>query len=378
MNKRVLVIEDDPSALRLVQYALEKGGYQVLTATNGLAGLRKARSEEPDLIVLDVMLPGIDGFEICHRLRSEPETAQLPILMLSAKAQEIDRATGLKVGADDYITKPADTAEIVNRVRSLLDRKAAGRSGTVGFLGSKERVGTTTMVVNTAITLSQMGKRVSVVDFAGNGSSVAEHLGIKAEFTAAELLVKPLCSVRRQRPGVALAVHDTGVRVLTIPQFHERNTEVSLSDVDSYFDKLREVTDCFLLDLPYPSRDLEKVVIARCSFVIIVTDSKIDALPKVRSTASFLEKLGIGRERMGTVIIDRDTLLPEMDVSKLKPTIELQTGVDLLGIIPGDAKLHPGPGPASSPVVLSEPNGPVACSIREVVEHIVAQEKEHV
>jgi len=120
MDKKILVIEDDPSALRLVQYTLEQEGYQVLTATNGLAGIRKAQNEELDLIVLDIMLPGIDGFEICHRLRAEPQTAQLPILMLSAKAQEIDRATGLKVGADDYLTKPADPSEIISRVRTLL------------------------------------------------------------------------------------------------------------------------------------------------------------------------------------------------------------------------------------------------------------------
>jgi len=120
MNKKILIIEDDPSALRLIQYTLEQEGYQVLAATNGLAGIRKAQNEELDLIVLDIMLPGIDGFEICHRLRAEPQTAQLPILMLSAKAQEVDKATGLKVGANDYITKPADPSEIINRVRTLL------------------------------------------------------------------------------------------------------------------------------------------------------------------------------------------------------------------------------------------------------------------
>jgi DNA-binding response OmpR family regulator len=92
-------------------------------ASNGLEGVRKARTESPDLVILDVMLPGMDGFEICHRLRSEPATAKLPILMFSAKAQEIDRDTGIKVGADDYLTKPAAPAEIVSRVAKLLVKK---------------------------------------------------------------------------------------------------------------------------------------------------------------------------------------------------------------------------------------------------------------
>ncbi len=123
MEKKILVIEDDPSTSRLVDYSLRHEGYQVLTASNGLEGIRKAHNEAPDLIILDVMLPGMDGFEICHRLRSEPDTAQLPILMFSAKVQEIDKETGLKVGADDYLSKPTAPAEIVSRVEKLLAKK---------------------------------------------------------------------------------------------------------------------------------------------------------------------------------------------------------------------------------------------------------------
>ncbi len=100
-------------------------GYQIITASNGLEGIRKAIGELPDLVILDVMLPGMDGFEICYRLRSEAATANLPILMFSAKAQEIDKDTGLKVGADDYLTKPSAPADIIKRVEKLLTKKKA-------------------------------------------------------------------------------------------------------------------------------------------------------------------------------------------------------------------------------------------------------------
>jgi DNA-binding response OmpR family regulator len=123
MEKKILVIEDDPATSRLVEYSLRHKGYQVTSASNGLEGIRKARDEAPDLIILDIMLPGMDGFEICHRLRAEPDTAAIAILMFSAKAQEIDRDTGLKVGADDYLSKPADPSEITRRVESLLAKK---------------------------------------------------------------------------------------------------------------------------------------------------------------------------------------------------------------------------------------------------------------
>jgi two-component system, OmpR family, alkaline phosphatase synthesis response regulator PhoP len=123
MNNKILIIEDDPATSRLVDYSLRHHGYQVITATNGLEGVRKAQTEAPDLVILDVMLPGIDGYEICHRLRADAATAGLCILMFSAKAQEIDKETGLKVGADDYLTKPAAPAEIVARVERLLNKK---------------------------------------------------------------------------------------------------------------------------------------------------------------------------------------------------------------------------------------------------------------
>jgi len=120
MNKKILVIDDTPSSLRLTGYTLEKKGYQIITASDGLEGLRKAREEHPDLIILDVMLPGLDGYEVCHQLRQKPETATLPILMISAKAHQDDKDIALRVGADDYLTKPVEPSTIVARVESLL------------------------------------------------------------------------------------------------------------------------------------------------------------------------------------------------------------------------------------------------------------------
>jgi DNA-binding response OmpR family regulator len=123
ISKRILIVEDDPSVLRATSYILEKEGYEVISAQNGLEGLKKARESNPDLLLLDVMLPGIDGFEICHTLRGEPKTANLPILMFSAKGQESDKATGLKVGADEYITKPVDREVLLSKVASWLSAK---------------------------------------------------------------------------------------------------------------------------------------------------------------------------------------------------------------------------------------------------------------
>jgi len=120
MSKKILVIEDDPSTLRFVEYTLQQEGLQVFTARNGLDGLKSAQTQQPDLIILDIMLPGLDGYEICHRLHQKAETASIPVLMLSAKARQEDKDMGMRVGANDYLTKPADPSEIVTRVQALL------------------------------------------------------------------------------------------------------------------------------------------------------------------------------------------------------------------------------------------------------------------
>jgi DNA-binding response OmpR family regulator len=117
---KILVVEDDPSFSRYLCHVLEREGYQVVSAINGLEGLRKARGESPALLILDVMLPGLDGFELCHRLRDDPATASLPVLMLSAKGQDTDKTTALKVGANDFFSKPVDRVVLLNKIAELL------------------------------------------------------------------------------------------------------------------------------------------------------------------------------------------------------------------------------------------------------------------
>jgi DNA-binding response OmpR family regulator len=118
--KRILIIEDDQAILRGLKDNLEFESYEVLTATEGRAGCELAREENPDLIVLDLMLPGMNGFEICQQLRSEGRT--VPILILTARGEEIERVRGLDLGADDYVTKPFSVPELLARVRAILRR----------------------------------------------------------------------------------------------------------------------------------------------------------------------------------------------------------------------------------------------------------------
>jgi two-component system, OmpR family, response regulator len=119
VGSKVLLVEDDQTLLEVLRYNLAEEGYDVLTASNGAEGLETARSRRPDLVILDVMLPKLDGYEVCRILRQE---MTVPIMMLTAKTEETDRVVGLEVGADDYVTKPFSMRELMARVRAMLRR----------------------------------------------------------------------------------------------------------------------------------------------------------------------------------------------------------------------------------------------------------------
>lgn len=124
MTSKILVVDDEAVLLETIAYNLEQAGYEVITAADGASALEAAHRERPDLIILDLMLPVIDGLEVCRRLRREDDTAGILILMLTAKSDEIDKVVGLEVGADDYVTKPFSRHELLARVKALLRRLA--------------------------------------------------------------------------------------------------------------------------------------------------------------------------------------------------------------------------------------------------------------
>ena len=122
VKPKILVVDDEPEAVELLEFNLKQAGYAVTTAGDGAEALKRARTQSPDMIVLDVMLPEMDGFEICKSLRLDSTTSKIPIIMLTAKAAEIDRVLGLELGADDYLTKPFSPRELLLRIKKILAR----------------------------------------------------------------------------------------------------------------------------------------------------------------------------------------------------------------------------------------------------------------
>jgi DNA-binding response OmpR family regulator len=122
VSTKILAIEDDPDILELVQYNLGRQGFTVITASDGETGLKVALDQKPNIILLDIMLPGMDGLEVCRRLKKDDDGKNIPVIMLTAKGEESDVVLGLEIGADDYVTKPFSPNELVARIRTVLRR----------------------------------------------------------------------------------------------------------------------------------------------------------------------------------------------------------------------------------------------------------------
>ena len=174
MSEKILIVDDDLDTLRLVGLMLQRQGYQISAATNGQQGLDKAFEEDPDLILLDLMMPDMDGYEVTRRLRQNPSTLSTPILMFTAKTQLDDKVAGFEVGANDYLTKPTHPSELQARVKTLLaragDKKNTASLGAdenlgyvIGILGARGGLGVTTLAVNLAAGLLTKTKSEVIV-----------------------------------------------------------------------------------------------------------------------------------------------------------------------------------------------------------------------
>src|SRR5512141_747371 len=190
MSEKILIIDDDLDTLRLVGLMLQRQGYQISAATNGQQGLDKAFEEDPDMILLDVMMPDMDGYEVTRRLRQNPSTMETPILMFTAKTQLDDKVIGFEVGANDYLTKPTHPSELQARVKALLSRVGEKKDTThsaddmnlgfvIGVLGARGGLGASTLAVNIAASLhSRTKNEVIVAEMLPGRGTLALELGV--------------------------------------------------------------------------------------------------------------------------------------------------------------------------------------------------------
>lgn len=230
-KSRVLIVEDDRALAEVLEYNLRQEGYETLVASQGQDGLNQAKLKGPDLVVLDLMLPVIDGLEVCRRLRADPVTREQIVLMLTAKSEETDQVAGFSVGADDYVTKPFSVKVLLERIRALLRRKQRGnQSGSVyvsqGVLVDRERHRVTAGEEALDLTPSEFGllealirqpgrvfARSELIDAALGGDSLVLERTIDVHVRALRKKLGPYADVVETVRGIGYRFRDpAGVR----------------------------------------------------------------------------------------------------------------------------------------------------------------------
>jgi DNA-binding response OmpR family regulator len=369
MNK-ILIVDDNLSVLRMLEHTLSKEGYEVLIAKNGLEGLKMAAEEAPDLTILDVMLPGMDGFEVCHRLRGEAKTVNIPVLMLSAKGQTIDRETGLKVGADEYLTKPVERLQLLDNIQKLIAgrKKAAQKKAKyIAFFSIRGGAGASTVIVNTSVVIAKKGRSVILLDLCPFMCDTGTMLGVQAGHTIGELFQNSSGALDREDLEAAITRHSSGVQLLCGQQSAEEPHELTHNDIEILFQELNSMAEYVLIDLPAFSTGLMGDVLKKCDAVGLVTGSDAGSLARVGSVVAQVDKLGIERQRLVIAVVNRNG-----NGSGLVEQVSVKD-VPIAAVIPSAYDEFAEAEARHNPVVLEFPDTPAAAAFSELADRLTGQ-----
>ena len=306
---KILVVDDDPAGQRLIKYMLTPEGYEVITASNGILGLQMATQQSPDLIILDIMLPGLDGFEVCRRLREGVNTANISIVMLSGKAQETDRDTGLKMGANAYLIKPVDRQELIDTVNKLVNERievVTQRQGKIiTLIGARGGVGTSTITTNISVALADKGYSTLLVDLSPSFSILADMMGLTVEQSAAGLF-KGMGGVISPSVIKELIVdHPSGVKLLWADVFPEEYGSMTRENVDTLMQETGNLSDFVIVDVPASPSDHAIAALTAADTVILVAGAAKESLERIDTSVTRLSRFGVNIKNIKLLLVDR-------------------------------------------------------------------------
>jgi pilus assembly protein CpaE len=374
MAAKILVVDDDPNVQRLLGYTLKQEGYDVVVAADGAEGFKLWGQEDPALILLDVMLPKLDGYQVAGKIRSEEGAAShVPIIMLTAEAEVEQKIRGLRAGADDYLVKPFHPAELLARIKSLLARFAprdtlVGRpplGRVLAFFGAKGGVGTTTISINVAIALQrELGRRVCLVD--GNlqfgDHRVFMDLGLDRK-SIVDVVSAPSIDADLLR-GV-LVEHDSKIDLLLAPPSPETAELVTKEHVATIIDVLRGMYDYVVVDVDKRLDDLNLGIFDTAEHLYVVLTADLSCLKNVRLVLETLGHIGYEGDRI-KLILNRANAFTGINAKTaegaLKRPIDLQVLNEYRGAI---SALNSG-----APVMLTKADSPLGRSFHDIARAI--------
>ncbi|PKO07055.1 MAG: hypothetical protein CVU41_03955 [Chloroflexi bacterium HGW-Chloroflexi-3] len=341
MAEKILIIDDDSETLRLIGMMLQRQGYQTITANNGDEGVALAKHELPDLIILDIMMPEVNGYTVAKHLRAEPVTSETPILMFTAKSQVDDKVAGFEAGADDYLTKPVHPVELVAHIKALLTRRVSYQSNkvmhknqgfTIGVLGAKGGLGISSTALNLGIALSEKSDLgVICVELSpGNGIWGLE-LGLADTKGLENILLSKPGDITIELIEKNLVNTLFGVRLLLSSSLFSRvQITENLKKVGLLLDGLSKISKVTILDLGVPKEEYLSEVIDKCDHIVVVTESYPIAVERTKNILAELSNYGFGKHKLVSVIsVNR----VRADIQLTQPQIQEKIGIlPLLGV----------------------------------------------
>ncbi len=302
---KVLVVDDDLDTVKLVGTTLEKQGFLIIAAKDGVEALEKVGQHHPDLILLDIMMPRMDGTEVTRRLRADPATENIPIIMFTAKSQVDDKVAGLEAGADEYLTKPTHPAELVARVRSILKRPTSmlpplpgdlvGGRGVFGILAAKGGQGVSTLCINLGAALLQRhpDSKVVVAELRPGRGDIAAFMGYTNAQGLNNLLKMDPKKITSQAVEGALEEHESGLKLLLASNKPSDGKLIdAVEQMSALVRELAELANYVVLDIGIMLPEAMQRVLGDCDTVIIVAEPDPHTMQQTKAMLQDLRELG--------------------------------------------------------------------------------------
>lgn len=367
---KILIVDDDPAGQRLIKYMLTSEKHEVIAASNGIQGLQLTSQQSPDLVILDVMLPGLDGFEVCRRLRTGAKTSGMPIIMLSGKTQASDRDTGIKMGANEYFIKPVDRQQLVATVNRLLNESLQGKkqkqARILTFIGARGGAGTSTVTTNVSVALEKTGHSTILVDMNPSYSALAEMIGLNAERSITGLFKGAPGAIDAGELKSLLIQHSSGVKLLWAESYPDESDIYNTTHVKLLFDKLNSLADFIIVDISASPSENAITTLNLADSVILVTGAGKESLEKIGTSITRLTRFGINQDKMILLIVDKTGTGSNSDlISK-----DVIGGIPVFGVIHFCENECSAAEAESIPVILNAPASQIAEDIKSLASRI--------
>ncbi|HNK63219.1 MAG TPA: response regulator [Anaerolineales bacterium] len=385
MAERILIIDDDVDTLRLVGLMLQRQGYSISAASNGAQGLTKALEERPNLILLDVMMPDMDGYEVTRRLRSNPATISIPILMFTAKTQLDDKVTGFEVGADDYLTKPTHPTELQAHVKALLARAAPKKAEEpvvgsheshgylIGVVSARGGLGVSTLATNLAASLVVRDQEeVVLAEMTPGAGTLGMDLGIPISHGLTEILRGTVAEVTREKVRDFLVPHNSGMKLfLASANPRDVNLISNVQNFEALVVRLTSLGRYVVLDLGSGLPTYVQKILSICNERIVVMEGMPSTIQHTRYLIDEMAASKIDPKNITVILNNRQRSEAQM------PWVQVQEklGHSIAATVTPAPELFLQATRLQTPAVMAQPSNMTSQQFVKIADAMIEREK---